>query len=111
LYDVDTIKWKFQATTQSEIDRNFHEIANLKKKHAEKEYLALGTESDELYSLNLENINQFHPFELTNMKAIHELEQQHLSKQQWMESRQQQELITSDHKTSLSDFNKKKISR
>jgi len=46
--------------------------------------------------------------ELANLKQIQELEFTHLGKQQFVESRQQQDLLASDHKTHLRDFNQKK---
>lgn len=106
--DIDAVKWKFHHLVQQELDRDFQEIINLKKRHAEKEYQLTVTAAEELFALHTENIQNLHPLELTNLKSIHELEQNHLGKQQFVESRQQQELLTSDYRSQLRDFNTKK---
>jgi hypothetical protein len=64
--------------------------------------------AEELFSVYTENIQAMHPMELANLKQIHELELVHLGKQQFVEARQQQDLLTSDHKTQIRDFNTKK---
>jgi len=108
LSDIDAVKWKFQRLVQLENERNFQEIINLKKKHAEKEYQLNVQAAEELFAVYTESIQLLHPLELSNLKQIHELELVHLGKQQFVEARQQQDLLSSDHKTQIRDFNTKK---
>lgn len=108
LLDIDAVKWKFHLLVQEELERNFLEITSLKKKHAEKEYQLNVQAAEEMFAVHTENIQQMHPLELANLKQIQELEFTHLGKQQFVESRQQQDLLASDHKTHLRDFNQKK---
>lgn len=108
LMDIDAVKWKFHHLSQAESERNYQEISSLKKKHAEKEYQLNLTAAEELFALYTENIQAMHPLEASNLKQMHQLEIQNLGKQQFVETRQQQELLASDHKTQLRDFNAKK---
>jgi len=108
LIDLDTAKWKFHHFVQQENERNMQEIVNLKKKHAEKEYQLNVQAAEELLSVHTDNIQQMHPLELSNLKQIHEKEMEHLGKQQFVETKQQQDLLASDHKSQLRDFNAQK---
>jgi len=108
LLDVDTIRWKVSHWVQQEQERNFQEIVNLKKKHTEKEYQMNIQAAEELFQLYNENLQNLHPVELANLKQIQELELTHLGKQQFVEARQQQDLLASDHKTQQRDLNTKK---